>query len=86
MWSFSDEMLQEVKTRFEEGRGYNYWDKFYLKQPDVMIAAECTLEKISNPFLPKVAKKYQCPTGEFCLNGVIDNCKNENKNENCKEK
>ena len=83
MWSFTDETLQVIKERFEKGRGYNYWDQFYLIQPDIMVAAECTLEKINNPFLPLVAKNYTCPIGEYCMEELV-NCRDNGTN--CTEK
>ena len=65
-WSFTEETISEIRKRFLDGRGYNYWDQYLRMQPDLMVAAECSLKEINDPFTSRQEKKYECPTGQNC--------------------
>ena len=82
MWSFKEETITEIGRRFIEGKGYNYWDQYLEIQPDLMVAAECILKTVNNPFSKKVPKKYKCPTGQKCLKVCPkeeENCEDDEK-------
>ena len=64
MWSLTKQSLKEIGNRFKNNKGYLYWDQYIGNQPNLMIAAECTLKQVSDPFSSKVLKWKKCPTGQ----------------------
>lgn len=71
-WSFTNDTIFELQNRFIKGKGYNYWDQYLQLQPDLMVAAECALKDVNDPFTGRQKKKYECPTGKNCLEICAD--------------
>ena len=47
-----------------------------------MVAAECNLKTVNDPFSKKVPKKYKCPTGYKCLKlcpGEEEDCEDDKR-------
>ena len=56
MWSFTKEATTDLRNRFIKGKGYLYWDQYTRIQPDLMVAAECRLKHMQDPFSGKKRK------------------------------
>lgn len=69
-----------MKRRIYKNKSYLYWNQFITVSPDFMVAAECSLKKVYDPFSAKSLKKKKCPSGRTCIDyEIIEGCPKDAK-------
>ena len=64
-----------MKRRIYKNKSYLYWNQFIEVSPDFMVAAECSLKEVYDPFSAKSLKKKKCPSGRTCIDyEIIEGC------------